>query len=156
MTMILALLRQFYPYILAASVGFGAAWSVQGFRLTAEKQRFTEYKQEQTRLQQEAIDHANKQRDASAKAYADAQRKLQAEIDSHAVYRRCVASGRCGVRPDSGSTGIRVSPTVLPDASSQDAIFAPAGSAETLANECAETTLVLNMLQRDIEGQSGY
>ena len=70
----LTLLKPFLPYIAVAvvafSTGFGGAWKVQGLRITSVEQAFTEFKQEQVRIYQEAQDAADEQRVKAAEAFA--------------------------------------------------------------------------------------
>jgi hypothetical protein len=161
-TAILTLLRPFLPYIIGAvlafSAGWGGAWHVQGLRLTAAEQRHTQYVQEQTRIRQEAIDAANLQRDKANQAYELASQQLADSIAAGDVYRRCVAAGKCGVRKPASCPAPTVPPAIRPDEASADTVPSPREPAtdETLAGECAVTTLMLNSLQRDIEAQRGY
>jgi len=116
MTAIWLLLRPFWPYIAAFTLGGfmvgGAAWKVQGLRLTEARQDFTEYKQKQTQLAQEAKDAADKQRDQAREEYARAVKVLAADIEAGDVLRRCLAAGKCGrVRDVPVCTGIRLPPT---------------------------------------------
>lgn len=168
MTALFALLRPFLPYIIGAlvafSAGWGGAWQTQGLRLTAAEQSHTAYVQEQTRLRQEHDDEADKQRMASDQRFARQSKDLQDAITAGAVYRRCVDAGKCRVRkPASCPASVSLSARVGLDAASANTVPLAAREAEevaepseTLANECAVTTLMLNSLQADIERQPRY
>ena len=146
------------PYALAASIGFGLAWGIQGLRLTSAEQEFIAYKQEQTRILQEHNTYEAKRQKESALAYEAARQELADSIAAGDVLKRCIAAGRCGaspvtrVRQPAGSAGNGISPPSRIDEASADAI----SSAGKLAAECAVTTLQLNQLQDDIAKQEGY
>ena len=160
MTILLGLLRQFWPYLVAFGIGlssgFGSAWNIQGYRLTEAKQEFAGYKQAQAQAILAAKESADKQREQAAKDYAKLSGILDNEINSGVVYRRCVAAGKCGVRVICSGSGVSLPPTVRPDEASADAIPSSDGTTEKVANDCAVTTLMLNQLQADIERQAGY
>ena len=149
------------PYILIALLagafllGGSAAWKIQGVRITAAEQEHTQYVQDQTTLRQEAIAEADRKREAHTKEYAHLERSLNDEIISGAVYKRCVAAGRCGVRVVSSCPAAALPATSGVNETRADAVPL-AGESAALANECAETTLMLNSLQQGIEGQAGY
>lgn len=155
MTIFLTFLRTFWPYIVSAALGFGVAYKLQGFRLASVKQEFSDYKTEQQRLVIEHTLAADRQREKSAKEYAQLERTLQDEIKGNEVYKRCVAAGRCGVRVISNCPVPAVQTSGRPDEVRADSIPATEPDA-TLANECAATTLMLNRLQAEIEKQRGY
>ena len=48
------------PYAISAAIGFAIAWWIQGLRVTSAEQEFTEYKQEQRKVYQDAVDAAQK------------------------------------------------------------------------------------------------
>lgn len=158
-----AIVRPFVPHIMAFIVGFGIALKIQDYKITGLKQEHTEYIQEQTRLVQEEIRHANEQREKSAKDYESAKKDLASQVAAGDVYRRCVAAGKCGVLAISGSQNGSVPPAGRADGTSSDTVpTAGVGSSQiddknnTLASDCATTTLMLNHLQRNIEQQTGY
>ena len=142
-------------FVVGISTGGTAAWKIQGFRLESVKQEFAGYKLEQQRLFQEAKDYADKQRESSSVAYEAAQKALGDANQAHDTYKRCVAAGRCGVRVAS-CPAATVQASAGTNEASPDAIFATVESAETLANECAATTLQINHLQSAITRQKGY
>lgn len=163
MTIALELLRRFWPYLVVAAfagaLSFSAAWNIQGMRLTAAEQEFTQYKQDQAEaiLAQAAV--ANRMREEAAHEYKKVRSKLDAEIAAGEVYRRCVAAGRCGgLSVQSTSPGIRLSPASGTDDPRPDAVPPTPGAAEVVpvVADCAATTLMLNSLQADIERQVGY
>lgn len=163
MSIILTLIRQFWPYLVAFSIGASlagsSAWTVQGYRLTAARQEFTNYQQEQTRVFQEAQHHADLQRNEANQAYERASQQLKNSVLAGDVYRRCVAAGKCGMRqPATCAGGIRLPPAGVADATRTDPVPATGdpAAAEPVVGECAETTLRLNQLQADIERQPGY
>lgn len=162
MTILLSLLRQFWPYIaafmLGASMAGGAAWQVQGLRITAAEQEFTDYKQEQTRLIQEAKDAADKQRTDAAEEYARLRHDLGIAIQTGDSYRRCVAAGKCGRLsnlPACSGSGLSA-PRNLDGAGGIAIPLAGEAEAPGLVTDCAYTTLQLNQLQQDIENQPGF
>jgi len=161
-TAILSVLRFAWPYLLAASVGASAAWSVQGFRLDSAKaetkkveQRFEDYKQEQRRLALEAADAAEKRRENTIRAYSA---KLEALKNDHEIYKRCVAAGKCGaVRVPflpANSPGLTLPPASGANATGAQPVFAAGVDAAEALADCALTTLMLNQLQADIEAQT--
>lgn len=157
MPAILSVLRLIWPYLVAASVGWGAAWHIQGLRITSTKQEFVAYKLQiadaETKRQQES----DEQRAKSAQEYAHLSELLDNEINQGVVYKRCVDAGRCGVRKQSCSVQtVSVPATSGANEASTDAISTRQEPAETLAGECAETVLRLNRLQASIEAQAGY
>lgn len=157
MPAILSVLRLVWPYLLAASVGWGAAWHIQGLRITSAKQEFVAYKLQiadaETKRQQEA----DEQRAKSAVEYAHLSELLDNEINQGVVYRRCVDAGRCGVRKQSCPVQtVTVQTASGANEASTDAIPSGQEPTETLVSECAETVLRLNQLQAAIEGQDGY
>ena len=161
----MTLLKPFLPYIAVAivafSTGFGGAWKVQGLRITSVEQAFTEFKQEQVRIYQEAQDAADKQRVKAAEAFAAKSADLAKAIEDGDVYRRCVDAGKCGVRvlkQPTCATGIRLPAADSAHDPGTDAIslIARAAEEDPVVNDCAITTLMLNQLQTDIENQPGY
>ena len=154
-TLLLTLFKNSIPYLVAGIAGFGLAFGIQELRLTHAEQEFTQYKQTQTQLIQEAKDAANKQRDVADAAYDTASKKLETALADGDAYRRCVAAGKCGrVRPAPACTGVTLPTTSTADVSGANAVPAPTGDAAI--NDCAVTTLMLNHLQADIEAQPGY
>ena len=150
----LAVLRSGWLYLAAALAGFVLAWSAQGLRLTAAQQEFTAYKLDQQQASNVAAERATKQREESAYAYQILNAQLNQEIESGAVYRRCVAAGKCGrvqQRPAS-LPAATVSPGTGTDAARPDPVPA-AGDDAALANDCAVTTLRLNRLQDAVAAQ---
>ena len=147
-----------------AASGGGAAWFVQGLRLTHAEQKFTKYKQTQVQLIQEAKDAADLQRDKASAAHERASRQLADAIEAGDVYRRCVAAGKCGrvQRNVSACTGTGVSTDSAVDGSGGSAVpaagetAAEGGTCEGLAADAARVQLRLNQLQGEIEAQPGY
>ena len=52
------LLLRLIPVAVSALAGFAIAWWIQGLRVTGAEQEFTEYKQEQRKVYQDAVDAA--------------------------------------------------------------------------------------------------
>lgn len=161
----MTLLKPFLPYIAVAlvafSAGFGGAWKVQGVRITSVEQAFTEFKQEQVRIYQEAQDAADEQRVKAAEAFAAKSEDLAKAIEAGDVMRRCIAAGKCSVRvlkQPTCAAGIRLPAADSPPSPSANAVLAIDRAAEEdpVVNDCAITTLMLNQLQTDIENQPGY
>lgn len=163
MSAIVLFLEKFWPYITAffigAAVAGGAAWKVQGLRIESAKQEFSAYKLKEQKAAQDAKDKADKAREEAAKQYQHLSEKLDDEINSGVVYRRCVAAGKCGVRTVYiNKPGVPASTGT--NAASADAI--PAGQVTAteigpeVVTDCAITTLRLNALQEAIENQPGY
>lgn len=164
----LALLKRLIPFAIAMAVGFGAAWSIQGLRITAAKQETVDAKQDFTtfvqKIRQEcqdAKDEADLQRDQARRDYAAASKQLEDAIARGDALSRCIAAGKCRGMPkqsvcaDSPAAGISA-PGGVDDASA-DAVFAAAAVAdEGVIADCARTTLQINQLQADIKAQAGY
>ena len=155
----LPILRLIAPYVIIFAIGFGAAWQIQGLRVTAAEQDLVDYKQSQAQAQIEAEKAAEKRRKETADEY---QKKLDSLEHDHDTYRRCVAAGKCGARivrvrdvPD--GTGIRVPSAGGANAAGADAVPAAGEVAaeDGILKDCARTTLQLNQLQSDIEKQWG-
>lgn len=147
MTVLLSILRLAWPYLLAGSVAFGVAWKIQGFRLDAADNEFAEYKLAQERAAIASEREANERRDQTAAAWA-------ANLDAlRACYK---PGGKCLPKLPAGS-GIKVPPSGGIDAPGADTGTATGGYAavgeDSLIYRCAQTTLQLNLLQADIEGQ---
>ena len=157
MTALLSIARLIWPYLLAASVGWGAAWHIQGMRITSAKQEFVSYKLQIAEAETKRQQEADKQRAKFAKEYAHLSEMLDNEINQGVVYKRCVDAGRCGVHKQSCSvqTGT-VPPASGANEASADAISIGQEPTEKLAGECAATVLRLNQLQAAIETQTGY
>ena len=160
------------PYILLGIIlgafAFGAtsggsiAWWIQGLNATSVEQKFTKYQQEQVRLTQEEKDRATTQREKAGKDYEKLSGILTNEINDHAVLKRCIAAGKCGVRnnPVPACTGIRLPAANQTDGTGGTSVSAtgesPAESCEELANLAAAVQLKLNQLQLDIMSQPNY
>ena len=54
------LLAKAAPYAIAALIAFALAWGIQSLRLTSAKQEMVEFKQEQRKVYQDAVDAAQK------------------------------------------------------------------------------------------------
>lgn len=154
----IALLRPFIPHIIVGvicgAIGFSGAWEIQGLRITAAEQAFTQYKQEQVAAAQAAQAKADQQREETAREF----RKLKDQLSAADAFRRCVAAGRCGMlHQPARAPGLKVPTPGGIDGPRADPIPAPAGTAEEVAppvvTDCAVTTLMLNQLQADIERQ---
>ena len=161
MTILISLLRQFWPYIAAfamgASLAGGAAWKVQGLRITSAQQEFTDYQQAQTKLIQEAKDAADQQREQARENFTAAVKVLGADIEAGAAYRRCVAAGKCGRVPVQPTCAdLRLPSAGRTDAAGTDPVPAARDAAPQVVSDCAKATLLSNQLQNDIENQPGY
>ena len=163
------LLIRAVPYAIAAAVGFGLAWGIQGLRLTSAEQEFVAYKQEQVRIIQEQKDAADKQREEAAKRFSTARAELAAQVEAGDVWKRCVLAGRCAVpRNPSGlcqssanRQGSGISSSRRTDGTGGTAVPATGqpsdqGLCEGLANDAAKVQLKLNQLQMDIKNQPDY
>lgn len=152
------ILRAVIPYAIAAVIAFGAAWWIQGLRITSAKQKLTDYQQKQTQLIQEAKDAADKQREESRANFAVAVKTLADDIEAGDVYRRCLAAGKCGRVRDvlPTCTGIRLPTAGGNDADRGCAIPTAGESTPPVIIDCAKVQLQLNSLQADIENQPGY
>lgn len=164
----LALLKRLIPFAIAAVIGFGMAWAIQGLRITAAEQEVTaaeqahkDYVQQLTQESQDAKAEADRQRDQAQRDYAAASKQLEDAIARGDALSRCIAAGKCRGMPkqsvcaDSPAAGISA-PGGVDDASA-DAVFAAAAVAdEGVIADCARTTLQINQLQRAIKSQTGY
>lgn len=145
-------LKFFWPYLVAASIGFGGAWEVQAVRLDAANNRLVAYKNEVVQAKAEAKDAAEKQRKETDDEYAENLATLANDHD--AAYQRCIAAGKCrGMRPVPSCSGNGISPPVRPDGSGTDAVPAAGEPAPEVITDCARTTLMINQLQADIAKQ---
>ena len=165
---VFALLKRLLPFVIAAAIGFGLAWSLQGLRLTAVEQEVIaaeqahkEYVQQLTQEAQDAKDEADRQRDQAQRDYAAASKQLEDAIARGDALSRCIAAGKCRGMPKqpvcagSSTPGLQA-PSGIDD-SSADAVFAAASVAdEGVIADCARTTLQINQLQADIKAQAGY
>lgn len=139
------------PYAIAASVGFGAAFYIQGLRITDEKQKHVAYVQEQEQARIDAEKAAEEQRKETANEW---RAKLELLAKDHDAYKRCVAAGKCGgLRPVSCSPSLRIPASGGIDGSGTDPVSASGESSPEVINDCAKTQLMLNQLQDDIEKQ---
>lgn len=164
----LALLKRLIPFAIAAAFGFGAAWSIQGLRITAAKQETVDAKQDFTtfvqKVRQEAQyakDEADRQRDQAQRDYAAASKQLEDAIARGDALSRCIAAGKCRGMPkqpvcaSSPAPGLQAPIGV--DEASADAVFAASSVAdEGVIADCARTTLQINQLHADIKAQAGY
>lgn len=155
----LPILRLIAPYVIIFAIGFGAAWQIQGLRVTAAEQDLVEYKQAQVQAQIEAEKAAEKRRKETADEY---QSKLDALAQDHETYRRCVAAGKCGarvvrVRDVPNGSGGGISPPGRLDAAGADAVpvAGEVAAEDGILKDCARTTLQLNQLQEDVMKQWG-
>lgn len=149
----------------AFAFGGSLAWWAQGLRLTAAEQEFTAYKQavKEQELRHRAAE--DQRRQDAAIEYAAQQGALNHEIEQGIVYRRCVAAGKCGARVLQSTTcsaslrlpavggdhGAGADPVPLGRESTTES-----GEGPPVVSDCAITTLRLNRLQLEIEGQEGY
>lgn len=165
---VLALLKRMIPFAIAAAVGFGMAWNVQGLRITAArqetidaKQDFTTFVQKIRQEAQDAKDEADRQREQAQRDYAAASQQLEDALARGDALSRCIAAGKCRGMPKqpvcAGSSAAPVqAPTGVDDAGA-DAVFAAASVAdEGVIADCARTTLQINQLQQSIRLQAGY
>lgn len=129
--MIIELFRRAIPYVIAACVGFGAAFYIQGLRVTAAKQELIDFKLKAREAMQ---DEKDRQEAIAEKTNEDWHKNLDA---LHEYYRKRML-------PQTLGGGVTLPGTTgLANGAGQDAVPAPARVAE----EAAETTLQLNMLQ---------
>lgn len=169
---LLGLLRPLLPFFLVAGAGslLGgvSAWQIQGVRIDNARNEFHAYKldQEQLRLTAERDAAAQRekaaaQREKAAALYNTQAKELAHEIESGAVYRRCVAAGKCVRVPNVSAcaTGIR-----LPSVSGEHAdgggsvpvAGEPAEEMTPVVGDCARVQLRLNRIQAEIEEQPGF
>ena len=164
----LALLKRLIPFAIAAVIGFGMAWAIQGLRITAAEQEVTaaeqahkDYVQQLTQESQDAKAEADRQRDQAQRDYAAASKQLEDAIARGDALSRCIAAGKCRGMPKqpvcASSPAAPVSPASGVDEDVADAVFAAAAVAdEGVIADCARTTLQINQLQADIKAQAGY
>ena len=164
----LALLKRLIPFAIAAAIGFGMAWAIQGLRITAAEQETVtaeqahkDYVQQLIQEAQDAKDEADRQREQAQRNYATASQQLEDAIARGDALSRCIAAGKCRGMPKqpvcagSSTPGLQA-PSGIDD-SSADAVFAAASVAdEGVIADCARTTLQINQLQADIKAQAGY
>lgn len=146
---LLPLARSVAPAIVAAGLGWSAAWYVQGVRLQSARNALATVQNEHAAALNAAKEKANAQHDETARAWAAAVDHL----------RRRRADGWLPVVPAAG-TGLRIPAAGRADAAGADTVPAAAGdAAQCLADlarvtaDAQQTTLMLNELQRAIERQ---
>lgn len=164
----LDLLKRLVPFAIAAAIGFGIAWVIQGLRITAAQQETVtaeqahkDYVQQLTQEAQDAKDEADRQRDQARRDYATASSQLEDALARGDALSRCIAAGKCRGMPKQpvcadSSTASLQAPIGVDDAGA-DAVFTAASVAdEGVIADCARTTLQINQLQADIKAQAGY
>ena len=163
MTIALELLRRFWPYIVAFAIGFsmawGIAWKIQGVRLDRAQNEFTDYKLEQQRIVQESIDLMNKKRQEVANDFLSKEAALKKDIEAGEVFKPDESGGGkfAGCVVPTCSPGISLPALGGSNANGPDAISAFTGTTEDpVIGDCAQTTLILNQLQKEVENQEGY
>lgn len=143
--------------LLGALLGGTVAWKIQGVRLDRADHEFTQYRQNLASAVQDARDDAEKRRIKAMQEYVKLSGELNDEIQKNAVYRRCVAAGKCGRVQQPASENDSLQATGRIDAAGAHTIPASRDDAAPgVVNDCALTTLMLNRLQADIEAQPGY
>ena len=164
----LELLKRLIPFAIAAAIGFGIAWSIQGLRITAAKQETVtaeqahkDYVQQLTQEAQDAKDEADRRADQARRDFAKASSQLEDALARGDALSRCIAAGKCRGMPKqpvcAGSSAAPVQAPTGVDGASADAVFAAASVAdEGVIADCARTTLQINQLQADIKAQAGY
>lgn len=146
---LLPLARSIAPAIVAAGLGWSAAWYVQGLRLQSARNDLAAVQTQHAAALNAAKERANANHDQTAAAWAAAVDHL----------RRRRADGWLPVLPAAGA-GLRLPSAVGPDAAGPDAVPAAAGTSapaeagpSALVIDCQTTTLMLNELQRAVERQ---
>lgn len=137
-------LKDAWPYILVAGMGFSTAWGVQSHRLESLELTFREYKITQNELTSTAKKQADNLRERTANDWAQ----------NLTALRACYESGKCGLRnlPASRRPASVPSPSGI-DATGTNPIPAPGEPPAQVIEDCAVTTLQLNQLQGQIEQQ---
>lgn len=155
-TLLIMLLKNALPYLVAGIAGFGLAFGIQELRLTRVEQQFAQYKIDQEVIIQHQIDQAVIQRKKAYDDFLQSKAILQKEIEAGETFRRCVAAGKCGrvQRDMPACPSTSISPAGNSNAIGSDTV--PVVTGDAAINECAQTTLMLNKLQADIEAQPGY
>ena len=170
--LLLNFLKAWWPQISAIcitfSLGFTAAWQVQGLRIDAvnndKEELRLEFDSWRYSLQQQEADLATQRatiRQTESIKYEELKNELEKQIKSGDTYRRCVAAGKCGVRVQHVQTGSTctinsVQTSNGTDATSTDTIPIAGDSTAEVVADCARTTLQLNMLQESKTNQPGY
>lgn len=155
-------------FVFGVSSGGSVAWWIQGMRITESKQAHTKYVQDLMQQAHQYREQADRLRERAATEYAQLQEKLNEEIDTHAVFRRCVAAGKCGVRkpvacpqagripPVGGNNDSRADAVPVAGVDAAQVVASSDEQGDPVINECAITTLRLNRLQAEIAAQPGY
>lgn len=157
MNLALEIWRRCWPFLVAAGIGFGSAWWIQGLNVRAVTNDFKEYQVEQQRLKNEAEEEQRKRQGETSSEYQKNVKQLESDVAAGNAYRRCVAAGKCGgLRAVPSCSGIRLSAAGIADGAGPDPVPAAGEPAPPMIAECAATTLQLNSLQADIERQRGY
>ena len=112
------------PVAISAAAGFAIAWWIQGLRVTSAEQEFTEYKQEQRKVYQDAVDAAQKKTAAletkvkeaeNAATEREKENKVLADavVRTSASLRDATATTRRGLPLISGDACIKTADTGL-------------------------------------------
>ena len=146
------MLDKYKPFIAAFFVLFvcSIAYSAHHY---AQKYRATQLELDKATA---TIGTMQKQRADSAKLDKEHYDALQAKKNELADLQRCIAAGKCGVCSTNNSPSIRLPSAGQSDATGSNTILAGLTGSTGVAEDCAVTTLMLNQLQSDIEGQKGY
>jgi len=148
----LTVLKGAAPYLVAGALGFFAAWWMQGLRVTAVEQDFKEYRLAQDVLATKAEAKATADREASGIEYA---KKLEVLRDDSEIFKRCIAAGKCtGLPKQPAMPGLKLQTSVGLNGTGPNTV--PAAGEPTTPQvilDCAQTTLMNNALQADIEKQ---
>ena len=118
------LLAKAAPYAIAALIAFALAWGTQGIRITSADLAFTEYKQEQRKVYQDAVDAAQKKTAAletkvkeaeNAATEREKENKVLADavVRTSASLRDATATTRRGLPLISGDACIKTADTGL-------------------------------------------
>jgi len=172
-TVLLVLLIGVFTF--GVTTGGSAAWWIQGLRITSAQQATKTVQQtfDKYQLDQKAMELHNKevaanQREKERQDYEHLSDLLTDQINDGAVYKRCVAAGKCGVHnsasvPTSPGNGLQTNGGVdvswshsVPPGAGATTTNEDGGQCQALASDCAVTTLMLNRLQISIESQPGY
>lgn len=118
------LLLRLIPFAVSALAGFAIAWWIQGLRVTGAEQEFTEFKQEQRKVYQDAVDAAQKKTAAletkvkeaeNAATEREKENKVLADavVRTSASLRDATATTRRGLPLISGDACIKTADTGL-------------------------------------------
>ena len=166
-TMLVTIL--FGVFTFGVTTGGTVTWKIQELRVESAKQSRVEIEQKFIKYQQDEqaeflrIEEKNREDAIKYQKIFATQSTLLADANKNGeTLRRCIESGKCnGMRVKSRvstASSNSVQTSIRLNANGSDPISVRGISSEEseVVNDCAKTTVMLNLLQNAIEGQDGF